>query len=109
MKEKIKLLFVCTLNLQRSPTAESFFDNNKKYEAESVGIHESAFKKISKPSVRWADIIFCMENIHKKFILEKFPKESKGKKIIVLDIPDIYFRNDPELREILEEKLDNWL
>ena len=109
MKEKIKLLFVCILNLQRSPTAESLFDNNEKYEAESVGISELASKKISKSSVRWADIIFCMENIHKEFILEKFPKEAKGKKIIVLDIPDIYFRNDPELRGILAEKLDHWL
>ena len=109
MKEKIKLLFVCILNLQRSPTAESLFDNNEKYEAESCGIDIFAKKQINEKVIKWADIIFCMENIHKKFILERFPKESKGKKIIVLDIPDVYFRDDPELREILAEKLDNWL
>ena len=33
----------------------------------------------------------------------------KGKKIIVLDIPDVYFRNDPRLKSILIEKLENWL
>ena len=109
MKEKIKLLFVCILNLQRSPTAESLFDNNEKYEVESCGINLLAKKQINEKVIKWADIIFCMENIHKKFILERFPKESKGKKIIVLDIPDVYFRDDPELREILAEKLDNWL
>ena len=109
MKEKIKLLFVCILNLQRSPTAESLFDNNEKYESESCGIDIFAKKQINEKVIKWADLIFCMENIHKKFILERFPKESKGKKIIVLDIPDVYFRDDPELREILVEKLDNWL
>ena len=48
MKEKIKLLFVCILNLQRSPTAESLFENNEKYEAESCGINLLAKKQINE-------------------------------------------------------------
>ncbi|MBS3071183.1 phosphotyrosine protein phosphatase [Candidatus Pacearchaeota archaeon] len=107
MKKK-KLLFVCTANLQRSPTAESLFDGNEKYEVKSVGINGLSPKKITVHSMKWADIIFCMEEIHKDYILKKFP-EFKKKKIVILDIQDTYFRNDLRLIGILTEKLDKYL
>ena len=105
---KTKLLFVCLLNLQRSPTAESLFKNHEKSEAKSCGIGVFAEKQISKRAVEWADIIFCMEDLHKDFILENFP-ESQNKKIIVFNIPDIYYRDDSELIKILRDKLKGYL
>ena len=101
---KIKILFVCTENLQRSPTAESLFSNSKKYKVKSCGISPFAQIMISKESVRWADIIVCMEEVHKEFILENFP-ESRDKELIVLNIPDIYYRDDLKLIRLLKEKL----
>lgn len=106
--KKTKLLFVCILNLQRSPTAEGLFKNHENYEAKSAGIDISAVKIISKQAVEWADIIFCMEDIHKNFILENF-SEVQNKKIIILSIPDVYYRNNPELVEILKDKLKRYL
>ena len=103
-----KFLFVCTLNLQRSPTAESFFNNHKKFEVKSCEIGIFAEKQISKQAVEWADIVFCMEDIHKDFILENFP-EAQTKKIIIFNIPDIYYRDDPELIKILRDKLKEYL
>ena len=105
---KTKLLFVCTLNLQRSPTAESLFKNHEKSEAKSCGIGTFAEKQISKQVVKWADIIFCMEDLHKNFIVENF-HEIKKKKIIVFNIPDVYYRNDPRLVGILIGKLRKYL
>tara|TARA_Y100000296_G_scaffold69835_1_gene83995 strand:+ start:67 stop:387 length:321 start_codon:yes stop_codon:yes gene_type:complete len=105
---KTKLLFVCILNLQRSPTAEDLFKNHENYEAKSCGINISAVKIISKQAVEWADIIFCMEDIHKNFILENF-SEAQNKKIIVFNIPDVYYRDDPELVVILRDKLKKYL
>lgn len=105
---KKKLLFVCLLNLQRSPTAESLFKNHEKCKAKSCGIGVFAEKQISKQAVEWADIIFCMEDLHKDFILENFP-ESQNKKIIILSIPDIYYRDDSELIKILRAKLKIYL
>ena len=104
---KTKLLFVCILNLQRSPTAESLFENYENYEAKSCGIDISAEKQISKQAVEWADIIFCMEDIHKNFIVKNFP-QAQNKEIIVFNIPDIYYRDDPELIRILKEKLKKY-
>ncbi|MCH8945838.1 MAG: phosphotyrosine protein phosphatase [Nanoarchaeota archaeon] len=105
---KTKLLFVCILNLQRSPTAESLFKNHEKFEAKSCGIDILAEKQISKQIIEWANIIFCMEDIHKNFILENFP-EMRNKKIIVFNIPDVYYRNDPKLVEVLRDKLKKYL
>ncbi len=90
---KKKLLFVCTANQQRSPTAEELFKNSNKYDAKSCGIHPLSEKFITREAINWADIIFCMDEIHKKFILENFP-ESKKKDIRVLNIPDVYYKND---------------
>jgi len=42
-----------------------------------------------------------MEPLHKKFLIANFPESQE--KIIVLDIPDIYFKNDPE------KMILNWL
>lgn len=103
------LLFVCTANLQRSPTAEELFEDNKNYEASSCGTHLFAEKTITSFAIEWADIIFCMEELHKEFIIKYYPEEIKGKEIVVLSIPDKYYRGDPELVRILKEKLKGWL
>ncbi len=105
---KIKLLFVCTENLQRSPTAEELFKGNKIYEAKSAGISPTSAKPITKQAIEWADKIFVMEPFHKEYIKEFFPMY-KNKEITVLNIPDIYYRNDPKLIKILKEKLRKYL
>jgi predicted protein tyrosine phosphatase len=48
-----------------------------------------------------------MEDYHKDAILTLKP-EAKDK-VIVLNIPDIYLRNDPELVRILRGKLTEYL
>lgn len=100
----MKLLFVCTANMQRSPTAEHLFDSSEKHEAKSAGIHPLAGKPLTVSAINWADVIFCMEEYHKNFILDHFP-ESQNKELIVLDIPDIYEKNSSELIRLLDKKL----
>ena len=103
----MKFLFICTENLQRSPTAESIFKNHEEHEAKSVGISPFAEKKVNSSILNWADLIFVMEAFHKNFIIKNFPESES--KIIILDIPDIYFRDDPELVDILKENLGKFL
>lgn len=98
-----KLLFVCTANQQRSRTAEELFRGE--YETKSAGIHPFAESPLTKEAVLWADIIFCMEEMHRRFILEKFPEEAVGKKIVVLNIPDIYIKGDERLIKLLKERV----
>ena len=102
------LLFICTSNLDRSPAAESLFENSKKYHVKSCGIMPHAERVISKEAVMWADEILCMEPAHAEFIMENF-EEARGKKIIVLRIPNTLCRNDPRLMQELKIKLKDYL
>lgn len=108
-KEKQKLLFICTSNLDRSPCAEDLFKNSKEYEAKSAGFSPAeGSTKLSKQAIAWADIIFVMDERnegHKTRLLREFP-EAEEKEIIILNIPNILCRNDPELKEILKIRLE---
>ena len=104
---KERLLFVCTGNIDRSPTAESLFSKSSKYVARSAGTWRYAYRRVSRELVDWADLIFVMEEVHKKSILQSFPDVED--KIVVLGIPDIYPRHDPELVALLRERLSKYL
>ena len=111
MRNKEHLLFVCTSNLDRSPCAESLFESNEEYEAKSCGLFPHAEIQISKSLISWADIIFVMDERneqHKTQLLKRFP-EAWDKSIIILNIPNTYCRNDPELLSLLKQKLKDFL
>lgn len=73
------------------------------FDVKSAGTWMYARKRVSKALIEWADIIFVMENYHKDAILSISPEAKE--KVIVLNIPDMYRRNDPRLVEILRKKL----
>ena len=102
-----RILFVCTGNMDRSPTAEDLLKGREDFEAMSAGTWMHAHRKISQSLLDWADEIFVMENEHKAAILHLTPDVEK--KIIVLDIPNNYLRNDPELVKTLKAKLSKHL
>jgi predicted protein tyrosine phosphatase len=102
-----KVLFVCTGNFDRSPTAENMYKNVEGLEVKSAGISVAAQKPLSKELAEWADAIYAMEELHKKVIVKLDP--SAKNKTTVLDIPGIYYRDQPELKTILKQKLDSLL
>jgi len=107
---KKKLLFICTANLQRSPTAEDLFRDSKKYEAKSAGIHLLAVNTVSQELVDWADIIFVMnerKDRHLTYLADHF--KLGGKEIHDLDIPDTFPKDDPNLIKLLKQKLAEYL
>jgi len=99
-----KVLFVCTGNFDRSPTAENMYKGTAGLEVKSAGISVAAQKPLSRELVEWADVIYAMEELHKRVVVKLDP--SAKDKTIVLDIPDIYHRDQPELKAILKQKLD---
>lgn len=102
------LLFVCSRNQWRSPTAEKIF-NQKGYSARSAGTSPNARKTISASDLKWADTIFVMEKKHKNRILAKFTRLLEHKDIYILGIPDDYKYMDPELIVHLETALEAYL
>ena len=103
-KEKIKILFVCNQGENRSKTAKELF--SKKYETKSAGIYAIEEENmLTKELLEWADIIIVMEESHRRWISHEFPKQYMMKKILCLDIPDIYQYNQPELIDVLKMKV----
>jgi predicted protein tyrosine phosphatase len=87
---KTKLLFVCTGNRDRSPTAEGLFRISSEYEARSAGTGAFAVQKVTQELIDWADKIFVMSEIkgrHLTFLETHF--KLKGKTVIDLDIPTV--------------------
>lgn len=105
----MNLLFVCTKNQWRSPTAERIYQDYANLNVRSAGITQSARKLINSTDIHWSDIIFVMENKHKRYIHENFRNQVKKKKLIVLDIPDDYHYMDEELVEWLKDAVNTHL
>jgi protein-tyrosine phosphatase len=108
MSDKPHLLFVCTANQQRSPTAEDLFKDDERYEVKSCGTHAMSGTKCDASLMEWADVVICMEYRHKQDLLRRYP-DLEDTEFEVLSIPDRFFRGDPELVQILRERLADWL
>jgi predicted protein tyrosine phosphatase len=104
--EKLKLLFICTFNMSRSPTAEDLFVKSEIYDVKSAGLAPVAVKKVTQDMIDWADKIFIMsERNDKHLTLLKSDFNINNKLVYDLDINDVYERNDPILIQILKDKL----
>ncbi|MBW4888340.1 protein tyrosine phosphatase [Mucilaginibacter sp. HMF5004] len=99
------LLFICSKNQWRSPTAELLFKNHPNHNARSAGTSGQARIRVSEKLILWADVIFVMERKHRDIIKQRFASAIAGKKLEVLDIEDNYPFNDPELIELLRHAL----
>ena len=105
----MNLLFICSRNQWRSPTAEVVYKNRPYISAKSAGTEPSARIKLTAKMIAWADFIFVMEKKHKQKMQERFNAELIHKEIIVLDIPDEYKFMDEELIEDIQTKVDGFL
>ncbi|MRR20231.1 protein tyrosine phosphatase [bacterium] len=102
----MNLLFICTVNRMRSCTAETIYSGNPAYKVRSAGISPTAPNQITKELLQWADKVFVMENLHRAFILEKFPQADISSKLVVLGIPDFYYYMEPELIDLLKARIE---
>jgi len=100
-----RVLFVCRANLQRSPTAENLFRNWKgRWETKSAGVNPvPEGNPLTQKLIDWADLILVMEPVHAEYINAQF--KCGPSKVRVLNIADLYFRDDPELIRELEHKV----
>jgi len=101
------VLFVCSGNIDRSPTAEALLIEKEGFEVKSAGTWAGARTVISKELIDWADMIFVMEE-HQKEALTRIDENSEAK-IIVLGVDDHYLKGDPELIRILKRRLSEYL
>lgn len=100
------VLFVCGRNQWRGPTAEKLFSNKRGIKVSSAGLSPRSPRKLSSSDLVWADVVYVMEQEHKKRILKFFRCNETLPPIHSLDIPDRYKFMDPELVALLQEQLE---
>lgn len=105
----MNVLFVCSKNKWRSRTAETIFKNKNGLNIKSAGTEQSARIRLTWKMVEWAEVIFVMENKHKKRIFRDFKNSIDQQEIIVLDIPDNYPYMDEALIEMLTQSVNFYL
>ena len=102
------LLFVCSRNQWRSPTAEKIF-KQQGFSTRSAGTSPRARNTISTADIKWADIILVMEKKHKNRIIAKFSRLVEHKPIHILEVPDDYKFMDSALISHLEDVVAPYL
>ena len=105
----MNLLFLCSRNQWRSPTAEAIYQNDPRVEVRSAGVSAAARRKVTEKLLLWADLVLVMEHGHKRRVREQFPAAADGLRIGVLDIPDDYRFMDAELIALIRDRVEPWI
>lgn len=104
-----KVLFVCSQNRLRSPTAEQVFSKRRDIEVDSAGTNNDADNPLNRELVEWADLIFVMEKAHRRKLQQRYRPQLKNTRVICLDIPDEFEFMDPILVRMLEARVSRYL
>jgi len=104
-----RLLFICSRNRLRSPTAEHVFADVPGIETASAGLDHDADVPVSAELLAWADRIFVMERTHREKLARRFRAHIHGKPVVCLAIPDDYVYMEDALVRLLEKKMRPYL
>lgn len=104
-----RVLFICSRNRLRSPTAEQVFARWPGVETDSAGLAPDADCPLTADQVEWAEVIFVMEKQHRRKLAQRFKGPLKGKQVVCLDVPDDYEYMQAELVVLLERKVGAYL
>jgi len=108
--KKPKILFICRANIQRSLTAEHLFKSMfSNIEFNSAGVSQKECVRnnstlCTDEMLIWADCIFVFDQLH----VDRIRDNAKGvniRKIINLEIEDVYKYDDPRLISLLKTKI----
>lgn len=105
----LRLLFVCSRNRLRSPTAQAVFSAYEGVEAIGAGTNKDAETPVTGDLIDWAHVVLAMEESHRNKVARKYRELLRGKRLVVLDIPDVYERMQPELIQILKTRVARYV
>lgn len=103
------VLFLCSRNRLRSPTAEQVFADWPGIETSSAGLDHDAENPLTPELLAWADLVFVMERVHRARLSARFKPYLDGKRVVCLAIPDRYRYMEPALVRLLQAKVPRHL
>ena len=105
----MRILFVCSENRLRSPTAAAVFSEFEGVDAISAGTNKDCECPVSGDLIEWADVVLVMEKSHRNKISKRYRNLLRGKKLAVLDIPDVFEFMDPMLIALLKARVPRYV
>jgi predicted protein tyrosine phosphatase len=109
IQDRQRVLFLCSMNRMRSPTAEKVFTWVPGLQPRSAGLDSGAATRCTKGALEWADLVFVMEKKHLSMLGRQFGPMLRGKAPINLGIPDRFDCMQRELVELLLQKVPPFL
>jgi predicted protein tyrosine phosphatase len=103
-----KVLTVCSAGLLRSATLQNFLIKEYGYNVRNCGTSEDyALIPISQALCKWADEIVFVSQKNYEAVRQDLIELQVTHKCYILDIPDIYKFNDPELVKLCREQYES--
>lgn len=101
-----KVLCVCSAGLLRSATLQNMLIKEYGYNVRNCGTELSyALIPISEALIHWADeIVFVNKSNYRSVKLDLLEQQIDMGNVFILDIPDNYGFNNPELVEICKQQ-----
>ncbi len=99
------VLFLCSRNRLRSPTAEQVFAEWPGVETASAGLSNDAEQLVTVELLEWADLIVVMEPVHREKLTARWRPHLRRARVVCLDIPDDYEFMDPALVALLQVRV----
>jgi len=96
-----RVLFLCSRNRARSPTAEQIFSGRPGLEVASAGLSPGAEAVCSADLIEWAEIIFVIERSQRAKLTRQFGAVLGERKVIRLDTPYKFNFMSPALISLL--------
>lgn len=104
-----RLLFVCRQNRRRSATAERVFCKRADLDVRSAGTAADALVRVNTNMLDWAEVIFVMDSDQRRWLETTFEGHPSLTRVVCLEIPDVFTFLQPELVELLEQRVPQHL
>lgn len=101
----IRALFVSSLARDRAPTAAQTFADLPGLRTDFAGLDPQADAPLSPEQLDWADRIYVFEKRHRAALAAGHARALRGRAVADLDIPGLYTFMQPELVELLRDRL----
>ena len=99
-----RVLFLCSRNRRRSPTAERIFGGWPGIEATSAGLAPDAEEPLTIEALDGVHLVVVMERAHRARLQRRFGAHLRSARVVCLDIPDDFAFMDPALVALLETR-----
>ena len=100
-----RVLFLCSRNRLRSPTAERVFADWPGLETDSAGLADDADTPLSADQLEGCALVCVMERTHLRRLRQRFGVHLRDVRVVCLDIPDDYDYMDPRLVALLLQRV----